>query len=446
VRTILQKLREPGHATLTLAFASLAAASLCGCHSASKKLAERMPELRTQWHTNVVRQSNLPPRNLDWPEAVAFLREHSLKLRRARIEVTNAQENVRQVFKDLLPQINFHSGISQNFADIPVTTWDNVFVDVNGFFNVPGFISLDARYFAAKLSSIRARTLSELADREQIIELYKLMLAFQEQLEARNALESERQFAAAVLSVDDVTGQVLQRQNENRELALLREADALQQRAGDLFGDRGWKWTVTTNGAPGLNYETAPLPLADTNHIAQLQMRLVALELVGAWARIVGIKLQYWPEMRLFVSGPPVYTRGNGSDTFFDAEKIRFTADIFWTLDTRGQISRQLRQTRREQDLQIEQVRQQALALIARLLSAQKMVDDLRREITQLDQVIPIVKGVPPAAEFTSIVKAAETRRSLRDQERRLRRELAELNTLFWFVDEQKWSQHEKLF
>jgi hypothetical protein len=34
----------------------------------------------------------------------------------------------------------------------------------------------------------------------------------------------------------------------------------------------------------------------------------------------------------------------------------------------------------------------------------------------------------------------------LRDQERRLRRELAELNTLFWFVDEQKWSQHEKLF
>jgi hypothetical protein len=175
-------------------------------------------------------------------------------------------------------------------------------------------------------------------------------------------------------------------------------------------------------------------------------MRLVALELVGAWARIVGIKLQYWPEMRLFVSGPPVYTRGNGSDTFFDAEKIRFTADIFWTLDTRGQISRQLRQTRREQDLQIEQVRQQALALIARLLSAQKMVDDLRREITQLDQVIPIVEGVPPAAEFTSIVKAAETRRSLRDQERRLRRELAELNTLFWFVDEQKWSQHEKLF
>jgi hypothetical protein len=405
-----------------------------------------MPELRAQWHTNVIRQADLPPRTLNWSEAVAILREHNLKLRRARIEVTNAQENVRQVFKDLLPQINFHSGISQTFADIPATTWDNVFIDVNGFFNIPGFISLDARYFAAKLTSIRAGTMSELADREQIIELYKLMLAFQEHLEARNALESEKQFSTAVQAVDDITGQVLQRQNENRELALLREADALQQRAGDLFGDRGWKWIVTTNGAPDLDYETAPLPLADTNRIAQLQMRLVALELVGAWARIVGIKLQYWPEMRLFVSGPPVYTRRSGSETFFDADQIRFTADVFWTLDTRGQVSRQLRQTRREQDLQIEQVRQQALALIARLLSAQRMVDDLRREIMELGQVIPIVEGVAPAAEFTSIVKAAETRRSLRDQERRLRRELAELNTLFWFVDEQKWSQHEKLF
>jgi len=405
-----------------------------------------MPELRAQWHTNVTRQAELPPRALNWSEAVAVLREHSLKLRRARIEVTNAQENVRQVFKDLLPQINFHSGISQTFADIPATTWDNVFIDVNGFFNIPGFISLDARYFAAKLSSIRAATMSELVDREQVIELYKLMLAFQEHLEARSALESEKQFSAAVQSVDDVSGQVLRRQNENRELGLLREADGLQQRAGDLFGDRGWKWTLTTNGAPNLDYESDPLPLADTNRIAQLQMRLVALELVGAWARIVGIKLQYWPEMRLFVSGPPVYTRGNGSEKFFDAEQIRFTADVFWTLDTRGQVSRQLRQTRREQDLQIEQLRQQALALIARLLSAQKLVADLRREIMELDQVIPIVEGVPPAAEFTSIVKAAETRRSLRDQERRLRREVAELNTLFWFVDEQKWSQHEKLF
>ena len=29
--------------------------------------------------------------------------------------------------------------------------------------------------------------------------------------------------------------------------------------------------------------------------------------------------------------------------------------------------------------------------------------------------------------------------RSLRDQERRFRHDLAELNTLFWFVDEAQW-------
>jgi hypothetical protein len=431
---------------ITSAVVLLAALTLSGCLSPRKKLARQMPELRRQWQTNVAHQAELAQRSVDWPQAVSFLRDHSLKLRRARVEVTNAQENLRQVFKDLLPQINIHSGINQTLGDIPMTSWNDLFLDVNGFFNVPGFISLDARYFGAKLSLIRAKTLSELVEREQTIELYKLMLAFQEHAETKAALDAEQRFASAVRTVDDVTGQVLLRQSEKRELALRRGADDLQQRAGDLLGEKGWRWIITTNGAPGLEYATDPLPMDDTNRIAQLQMRLVALELVGAWARIVGIKLQYWPEVRLFVTGPPIYTRRAGSETFFDADQIRLTADVFWQLDIRGQIARQLRQTRREQELQIEQVRQQSIALIDRLLSAQKLVNDLRNEIAELDQVIPVVEALPPAAEFTSIVKAAETRSSLRDEERRLRRELAELNTLFWFVDEQKWNQREKLF
>jgi hypothetical protein len=432
--------------SVVTAIALLVALVCCGCTSPRKKLARKMPELRLQWQTNVAYQAELPEQNLDWPEAVRYLRDHSLKLLRARMEVTNAQENLRQVFKDLLPQITVHSGINQTVGDIPMTSWNDVFLDINGFFNVPGFISLDARYFAARLSLIRAKTASELVDREQIIELYRLMLAYQEHAEAKAAVEAEQRFANAVRSVDDITGRVLLRQNERRELALSRGADGLQQRAGDLLGEKGWRWKISTNGAPEFDYAAAPLRVDDTNRIAQLQMRLVALELVGAWARIVGIKLQYWPELRLFVTGPPIYTHRAGSETFFDADQIRVTADIFWQLDIRGQVGRQLRQTRREQELQIEQLRQQSIALIDRLLSAQKLVDDVRKEIAELDQVIPIVEALPPAAEFTSMVKAAETRTSLRDEERRLRRELAELNTLFWFVDEQRWSQGEKLF
>lgn len=422
-------------------------AGLCisGCLSPEKKIAQRVPELQRHWQTSALHQASLPERVLNWNDAVDYLLINNLKLRRARVEITNAHENYRQVFKDLLPQIQVRSGISQTIGELSATTWDDVIFDIYGFFNVPGLVGLNTRHFAARLAVIRAHTLYELAKREQIIELYKLMLAYGEHQDALAALVAEQQFADAVRTVDEISGQVLLREGEQRDLALVRDAEALQQRAGELLGDRTWRWVLVTNGAPAFAYASEPLPIADTNRVAQLQLRLVAIELVAAWARVTGIKLQYWPEMRLFVTSPPIYRRRGGVETFFDAEDIRLTADVFWRLDLRGQISKQLRQTRRDQELQVARIRQEALALIDRILAAQKLVDDLRAEISQLNQLIPIVEGIAPPADFAGIVKAAETRRSLRDQERRLRRELAELNTLFWFVDEQKWNQHEKV-
>ena len=130
-------------------------------------------------------------------------------------------------------------------------------------------------------------------------------------------------------------------------------------------------------------------------------------------------------------------------DKFFDADEIRLTADVYWRLDTRGQVSKQLRQVRRDQELQLIRLRQESLVLIDRILAAQRLIADLRTEIAELNQLIPVVESVPPVPDFAGIVKTAETRRSLRDQERRLRRDLAELNTLFWFVDEEKWHHRE---
>src|SRR5687768_9829311 len=98
--------RGPAAVLLVLAVVS-------GCVSPREKVAEQLSELRPQWQTSAVHQANLPERILDWDAAVQYLRDHNLTLRRARVEVTNAHENYRQIFKDLLPQISLRSGISQ---------------------------------------------------------------------------------------------------------------------------------------------------------------------------------------------------------------------------------------------------------------------------------------------------------------------------------------------
>jgi hypothetical protein len=317
--------------------------------------------------------------------------------------MTNAVENVRQVFKDLLPTLNFRSGVSESIRELSTIGLDDVTFSIDSFFNIPGVVNMSTRLFGARLALLRAQTVYELAVREQTLELYKTFLDAQEHRELAAQLETEKAFAQAVQRADAISGDALMRDINGRVLAHEKEGEGLQAKVSDLLGGREWRWNLITNGMPGFSYDSAPLPLGDTNRVAQLQMRLVAIEIAGAWAREVGIKLQYWPEVNVFVTGPALYQRVNGVTRSWRPDEIVLRGDFFWRIDTRGYVSRQLKQARREQILQLNQIQQDSLALVDKLLSLLDLY------------------------------------RNLREQDRKLRREIAELNALMWFVDEQKW-------
>jgi hypothetical protein len=421
----------------------LVCTAVSGCFSPKKKIAQNFRNLQCQWQTNVARQTALPERALTWPEAVAQLEGGNLKLWRAKADITNAAENVRQVFKDLYPTLNFRSGLSKSLQTLPTTSIDDVTFSIDSFFNIPGFVSMGTRLFAARLVRERAKAYYELTEREQKIELFKLFLAFDDQTAAEKQLEDDLAFARAIEKVEALAGSILLRDVETRSISLAKEREGLQDKAGDLLGNRDWCWKLVSDGLPEFRYDLNPLQLSDTNSVAQLQLRLAAIEFAGAWARIKGIQLQYWPDLTLFISGPPLYQRSGQSETFWNAGQIRANANFYWRIDTRGQIANQLRQTERDQAMQLARLRLAAVALIDKILAAQKFMGTLRQQADELHQLVPLLGQIPPAADYTGILKATENGRTLRDQERKLRRELAELNTLFWFVDETKWARHD---
>jgi hypothetical protein len=422
-----------------LSVAIFLAIATVSCRSPRERVAERMETLRAEWQSNLSRQADLPERALDWAAALDQLRAHNLKLRQARNEVTNSHEAVRQVFRDLTPTLNLRAGVSKNLKSLGSTTIDDVTFSADSFFNIPGLVSFGARLYAARLFQLRAEAAFELTQREQIIELYKVFLLAQDTQLQSEHLTVQRSTAAAIREVDPITGQLLLTEAEIKKLTNERETESLQQRAAELLGSREHLWKFTTNGLPDLVYESDPMPLEDTNRVAQLQMKMVAIELEAARAQQNGIKLRYWPELNLFVSGPPIYQRAFGTDRFWDAGDLRASADLFWYLDTRGYVSRQLRQVRRQQTIQRERLRQESIALIDRLLYTQTLLQAVRDQAKQVDRELEVLKAVPPAQNYPSLMKYAEDYRALVEQQRQLRRELAELKTLFWFVDENAW-------
>ncbi|MEW6156495.1 MAG: hypothetical protein AB1813_03645 [Verrucomicrobiota bacterium] len=427
-------------ATLCLILAGLFALS-SGCRSPQKKIDRQLSNLRLEWHTNIQHQANLPERQIDWPAAVALMRNNNLKLIQSRIDVTNSQEAVRQIFRDLVPSLNLRAGVSKKLESLNTTSIDDVTFSADSFFNIPGLISFNARLYTTRLFLIRSQTAAALAERQQMIELYKLFLAAQDTLTDLEHISTQRETARAFGEVDPFTGQMMTTELELKEIALRKDLDTVQQRAADLLGDYSHRWVLLTNNLPELNYHLTPLPLDDTNRVAQLQLRLVAVELEAAQAQLLGIKLRYWPELNLFVSGPPLYQRAFGRERFWDASEIRASADLFWYVDTRGQVARQVRQAKRQQALQRERYRQEELALQDKLLFTQSILNNTLEKARQVDAQIEIMRTVPPAQNYLSLRKYAEDYQALIDKQRALRRELAELMTLFWFVDEYAWPQ-----
>jgi Arc/MetJ family transcription regulator len=426
-------------AGIALAFFALLLSA--GCGSPSKRVTRHVDDLKEQWRANVVQQANLQERTLDWPAAVDLMLRHNLKLRQTRSELTNAHENVRQVFKDLLPTLNGRAGVSKQIGDFGNIGPNDLTISADSFFNIPGVVSFGARYYAARLYQIRAEAAYQLAEREQMIELYRLFFTSEELRDQKRRLETQRAAADAMRQVDAFTAGLMLTEMETRELGHLRERKGVQDRAGNLLGTRDYQWAFVTNGLPDLQYHLHPLPLTDTNRVAQLQMKLLAVELEAARAQMMGLKLRYWPELNIFVSGPPIYNRSQGTDRFWDAEDVRISADLFWTVDTRGHLARSIRQTRRQQALQRERYREETLALMNRLLFTQRLIGSVQKHLGRVESHLALLEAVPPAPNFSAIQKYAYDYRALTQQQLHLKRELSELNALFWFVDEGAWTE-----
>jgi hypothetical protein len=417
---------------------------LAACRGPERKVTEQMEDLRLKWNANVEYQANLPPRVIDWNEAVGIMLAKNLKIRQMSNDLVNARENVRQVYKDFIPTLNIQAGVSEFFTDVSNLGSEDVYMNASSFFSVPGVVNFRARLYAAQLMEFRARSAQELAEREQKIELYRLFFTAEELRDRTARLETERATAQAMEQVDPFSGQLMLTETATLELANLREERVLQDRVSDALGSRDYHWILSPEGLPDLRYDETPLPLTDTNRVAQLQMRLLAVELEAARAQLLGLKLRYWPELHIGISSPPVYSRSGGNEEFWDSEKLRFTANLIWNIDTRGNLSRGIRFTKRQQEIQRERYRQESLALINRLLFTQQLIASVRQQLQQVEAQLTVMEAVPPAQTFADLEKYAVDYRTLTAQQLQLKRELSELNALFWFVDEYSWPREQE--
>lgn len=411
-----------------------------GCASPSARLAERERARDDAWRDTAARQAGLAPAPLSYADALASLREKNLELVAARHAVVSAEEQARQVLKDLLPGANLTASLSRSVTDLSNLARTDLAYAAFAYINVPGMVQLRLRQYSARLQLIRARWACELKERELTVQLREAFL--RHELLAgrrRNLLLSLRWDAAASSPLAGLETDPRGIERESLLYALSTEADALQLALARLIGDDTRLWRPLPDDLPRLDYAEQPPDLSDAARYGGLFRRMQALDVEAAYLRERGVRLQFWPDLRVSLSSPPLYQNSGGVASSWDVDQVLFSANASMPLDLQGNIRRQLREARRARELQFAVMADQTGLALRRLTASREALSLAARRLRVTDLRIQGLRAAPLAQSPDNVRQNLDRLLRLDEQRTALALEQARLEHLFWIIDESRW-------
>lgn len=393
------------------------------------------------YRAEAARREGLAGAPLSYADALASLKNRNLELRAARNAITAAEERSRQVFKDLLPGANLTADLSRSVTDLANLSRSDLAYSAFAYINVPGLIQLRLRHYGARLELLRARWSYELKERELTIQLRETFLRAGLLETRRRTLLASLQWESAASPLDGFETDPRGIERESILYSLRTEADALQIALVQLTGDDSRLWRPDTAGLPVLDYAANPPDFADTARYGQLFRQLQALDVEALDLRVRGVKLQYWPDLRLSLSSPPLYQNNGGTSTSWDVDQVLFSANSTVPIDIQGNISRQLREARRDRDLQFARMADQLSLTLQRLDASRDALALTARRLRVAELRLQGLRTLPLTQSAESVRQNLDRLLRLDEQRTTLLLERARLEHLFWILDETRWTR-----
>jgi len=400
------------------------AGSGTGCASSGVELAREQARQQSAWSALVAPARRDATRTLSWDAALEQMRGHNTKVRAADLDVSRAMEAVEQVKRSLIPTANFEAGYERLFTSGSNLSFEPFTFAGTLFFDVPGLFNYRVRYEAAVLTLTHARLVRETVWRGQVIALYRAMEEGRELQERAARLERAGSAldALAASAPNATAGERGDLAEAGKELSK-RRAEWLA-RAGEVLGLQGARVEFSGTGVPPLPYgDPDGRPRAE--QLAQLPLRLAALDLLALRARQLGITLQQWPEIDASVSSPTLYESGPGQGSYWSPRQLFAGVDALWTLDTQGRHASDKRLLAGETSYRREVLEQEAAASASKLRAA---LDGLART----DRKLEIVEQSLSSA-------GASFRPELLDARKSLLAERLDWRLTIWFFDDTQW-------
>jgi len=414
---------------------------LASCGTPFRDVGHQTAKLDAGFAAEVDRLEALPGETLGWSRALALQAERNLELKSAANSIVAAEDRVRQVFRDLIPGAGISGNLTKALTDLGTLNRDDVALSLYGFLNVPGVVQQRTRYYSACLELIRARWAYELKQRELAIRLHEVFL--REEVFAqreRNLLASMRWQTQSVAELGlEANPAVIER--ETLRWALQRERMAMQTELSGLLGSSARNWRPDPRGLPKHDYLADPPDLRNTARIGVLFRQLQAVELEGARLAESGVKLRYWPDLSINITSPPIYEipGSRRGDWNFDDVFVNLSSSVVF--DTRGQLAVQLRETRRQVAVLRARLEEENTRTIQKLVTARRALEMNRQQLRLTELRLDAMRGLERSLDPARNREQLERLLALDERRAGLMLERAQLQAMFWLMDERKWQR-----
>ena len=386
------------------------------------------------------------PREINWEQARAMMLENNLDLQRARDSLARARESKSQIYWDLVPTLRLTTALSNALTDLGSVDTEDLRFSVFSTVNLPGVVSLYSRRYSALLAELRAEWELRLKRRELIIRLRETFLEYSD-FETRRANVSQSQLwnppgskTPAELLASTPEEMLLEQQAFNLRLTENR----LSQSIAKILGNFDHRWKLTGSGLPELSYAESPLDLNETSRLGVLLRRKQAADLEALRLMELSTKLGYFPDLQMGISSPSLYRIGNGRERGFSADDLIIHANSIVSIDTSFRLTRQLKNVRRQIELQERIMKEQIREQIQRAMLAQEELLLVERELNLAELRIQTLDAQPRSAELDDVRIYLEKRFVLIERASGLRLKKARIEGGFWLLDEDKWKDEDE--
>jgi hypothetical protein len=415
-----------------------------GCKNPTHKVDEVAVTLRDSWKQRADAYSKRETRLLTWPEALRLMEERNPPLLKADEEVFRAKRQIGQVYKNLIPYVQLRAGVDKRIADLDSLSANDLRLDVNAFAVLSGLLTLRTDVYAAELTYLRSSLVREITRREKVVELHRMFTASRQlQLSSQRLADSER-----ILRDTPAPRRALE--SAPATVATLREQIRAQQAELDadltkILDMPEYRLQLDDQNLPIVDYAKIPLHTFDADRVGVLRRKLLAVELVGAQARVEGAKLGYWPDLSVFLTSGPLWTSRDGQTMWWRSEDTRISAYAYMPIDLNGQIGNRVRDAKADLAFLEREIALREAILVSEfedkgraLVEAENEISEQERKRSLLMQLISI-EGAENLAERLRQWAEIETRRENAVDRR------AQLNAFFLFFDETFWLESSPL-